>query len=144
MVEDERAAVLPREAGRLETSIAWIEPALRERTTNAGSPAIFGGSWTISGASGPLAAPDDRLECAPAGRRDESCDRDGPQPVDEAVEEEQEEEQVGGHEEAGHRDADVRDGVLLDPRQQVNENVNVPTSIASRTCRILSRYQRRM
>ena len=66
----------------------------------------------------PARRPDDGLERAPAGRRDESCDRDGPQPVDEAVEEEQEEEQVRGHQDAGHGDADVRDGVLLDPRQQ--------------------------
>ena len=101
-----------------ETSIAWIEPALRERTTNAGSPGISGGSWTISGASGLLAARTTDSNARLPAVCDESCDRDGPQPVDEAVEEEQEEEQVGGHQDAGHGDADVRDGVLLDPRQQ--------------------------
>ena len=30
------------------------------------------------------------------------------------------------------------------PASSVKEKVNVPTSIASRTCRTLSRYQRRM
>ena len=83
-------------------SIAWIEPALRVRTTIVGSPANSSGPRTISGASGPLVARTADVERAPARRGGDRRDGDGSQPMDEAVEEEQEEEDVGGHQDAGH------------------------------------------
>ena len=48
-------------------------------------------------------------ERAPAGVGDERRDRDGTQPVDGAVEEDQEEQNADREEEAGQRDAEARD-----------------------------------
>ena len=61
---------------------------------------------------------DGGVERAPARRGGDRRDGDRSQSMDESVEKEQEEEHVCGHQDAGHADADMRDGVLLDPRQQ--------------------------
>ena len=58
------------------------------------------------------------LERAPAGLRDERRDRDGPQPVDRAVQEDEEEEDARGEEEPGERHAEARHRVLLHPPQE--------------------------
>ena len=59
-----------------------------------------------------------RLDRPLARAADECRNRDGAQAVDATVEEEEEEEQIRRHQSPGDRDAEVRDRVLLDAREQ--------------------------
>jgi hypothetical protein len=55
--------------------------------------------------------------CAP-GARDQGGDHDRPHPVEDAVQEGQEEDDAHAEEGAGHGHAEVGDGVALDPPQE--------------------------
>ena len=96
-------------------SIAWTAPARRVATTKVGGVSPTYAPGQVRRRVGPLGLPDHGLERASAGLGDERGDRDGPQPVNRAIQEHEEEENPGREEESGERHAEARHRVLLRP-----------------------------
>ena len=109
-------------------SIAWIAPPCVIRTTSDGSPGAVVRSGNDCRRIRPRRLGKDLAERTPSGLGDERRDRNRPQPVDRAVEEDDEQE----HPEPEERPASVtpRLGTASRStcRMSVYENVNVPTS----------------
>ena len=108
----------PREADEAGASIAWIEPALRARTTIVGSPAI---------SSGPARSRARRVRASRARRTSNAlrpaaaamaATATGRSRWTNRSRKKRKRNMSAAIRNAGRRDAEVRDGVLLDSRQQ--------------------------
>ena len=108
----------------------------RGRHSDAGACGAWGRRRRVR-----VGQPGDRVpECPLAGSRDEGGDRHGPKPVNEAIQEDDEQQQADHHEPRGERDADVRHGVRLDggggaARRRTSWFRRAPPTPASATCR---------